>query len=181
MLIDWSAPSCSQSLWWMWVTFTLRASCENVHASIKKLKIHRDNRLIWGCEDAHQNALFMCHFSPDFAPPAPSLSPLLFHPHRGCLLLWSCHLAESRVWWRGDSMAGLREATELQSSVSSFYHPALSVSRLPNYLLLNLFSVSQVCWCSFSSLDVAATPLDVRDVLWVTVKTFRGCKRCWSW
>lgn len=99
------------------------------------------------------------------------ICPLL-HPHRGCLLLRSCHLAGSRVWWRGDSMTGLREATQLQSSVSFFYHPALSVSRLPNYLLLNSSSVSQVCWCSLSSPDAAATPLDVRNVVGVRVKNF---------
>lgn len=83
--------------------------------------------------------MFMCNFSPSsalFPPPA-----LLWHPHRSCLLLMSCHLAESRVWWRGDSTAGLREASELHSSVSPFYHPDPSVSSCQNYLFLHLFSI----------------------------------------
>lgn len=41
-------------------------------------------------------------------------------------LCCSCHLAESRVWCRGDSTAGLREALS-SIYLSLFYHPALSV------------------------------------------------------
>lgn len=78
-------------------------------------------------KDNQQKMLFICNFRPKMSVFFSILPSLLLHPHRGCLLLWSCHLAESRVWWRGDSMAGLREATKLHSSVSPFYHPALSV------------------------------------------------------
>lgn len=86
--------------------------------------------------DNQQKILFICHFSPKCV-----LFPsILLHPHRGCLLLRSCHLAESSVWWRGDSMAGLREATKLHSSVSCFYHPALSVPGCQTIYYLILFS-----------------------------------------
>lgn len=102
------------------------------------LHVHFCNVSAWTLSRL-KKIMFMCNFSPSSAlfPPL----ALLWHPHRSCLLLMSCHLAESRVWWRGDSTAGLREASELHSSVSLFYHPDPSVPSCQNYLFLHLFSI----------------------------------------
>lgn len=111
MVTNQSASSYSHSGWFMGFSLSLFYL-----ALVPLKKFEHENGEIWGISAEN---LELCSFSA-----SPSL---LFHPHRACLMLWSCHLAESRVWRRGDSMVGLREATELHSSVSPFYHPALSV------------------------------------------------------